>query len=252
MPSTLLDQLTWPDVRDTSYSTAILPWGATEAHNLHLPHGTDTFQAEAVARLAAEKATVKGAAVIVLPTVPFGVHTQQKDLPLTLNMNPSTQHLVLKDLLQSVEKAGVRHMVVLNGHGANSFRQMIRELQASTTVFLCEANWWTLGDANSVFDEPGDHAGELETSVMMHLHPEIVRPLEEAGEGHGRSFRIKALREKRVWAPRKWTQVTDDTGVGNPALATPEKGAQFLDQVTTELADFLVDLESANPKDLYA
>lgn len=252
MSSTLLENLAWPDVRRTSYSTAILPWGATEAHNLHLPHGTDTFQALAVAQKAAEKSTSRGASVIVLPAVPFGVHTQQEDLPLTLNMNPSTQHLVLGDILDSVERAGIRHLLILNGHGANSFRQMIRELQASTPVFLCEANWWTLGEATSVFDEPGDHAGELETSVMMHLRPDLVRPLAEAGDGHGRSFRIKALREKRVWAPRKWTQVTDDTGVGNPALATPEKGARFLEQVTDELAEFLVDLETANPDDMYA
>ena len=248
---TRLTHLTWADVRHRHIETAILPWGATEAHNTHLPHGTDTWQAEGVAQRAAEKASTRGARVVVLPGVPFGVHTQQADLPLTLNVNPSTQSLVLADLVASLEAAGVRKMLIVNGHGGNDFKQMIRELQAMTDVFLCLCNWWTLGNATDVFDEPGDHAGELETSVMMHLHPERVRPLSEAGPGHARAFRIDALRSRKVWTPRQWTAVTDDTGVGNPAAATAEKGERFVDQVAEELADFLVDLDTADPSDLY-
>lgn len=249
---TRLTHLTWSDVRNRDVETVILPWGATEAHNLHLPHGTDTWQAEGVAREAAEKASVRGARVVVLPGVPLGVHTQQADLPLTLNVNPSTQSLILADLVASIERAGVPKMLILNGHGANGFKQMIREIQAMTSVFLCLCNWWTLGDATEVFDEPGDHAGELETSVMMHLHPERVRPLGEAGPGKENPFRIQALRSRKVWAPRQWTSATEDTGVGNPAAASAKKGARFLDQVTNELADFLVELDAADPSDLYA
>jgi len=247
-----LTHLTWKDVRERDIEVVVLPWGATEAHNTHLPHATDTWQAEGIAHEAAIRAAERGARVVVLPTVPFGVHTQQPDIPLTLNVNPSTQSLLLADLIQTVEDAGVSKLVLLNGHGANDFKQMIRELQAATSVFLCQCNWWTLGDANAVFDDPGDHAGELETSVMMHLHGSTVRPLEEAGPGNGRSFKIEALRNKRVWAPRQWSAVTDDTGVGDPAKATAEKGARFVDQVANELADFLVDLDAADPSDLYA
>ena len=248
---TRLTHLTWADVRNRDVETVILPWGATEAHNTHLPHGTDTWQAEGIARKAAEKATARGARVVVLPGVPFGVHTQQDDLPLTLNVNPSTQSLLLSDLVATVERAGVAKMLILNGHGANGFKQMIRELQAMTSVFLCLCNWWTLGEAETVFDEPGDHAGELETSVMMHLHPDRVRPLSEAGPGKENQFRIHALRSRKVWAPRQWTSVTEDTGVGDPAAATAEKGGRFVDQVTDELAAFLVELDTADPSDLY-
>ena len=248
---TRLTHLTWADVRERHVETVILPWGATEAHNTHLPHATDTWQAEGVAQRAAEKAAARGARVVVLPGVPFGVHTQQADLPLTLNVNPSTQSLLLADLVASVERAGVRKMLILNGHGGNGFKQMIRELQALTDVFLCLCNWWTLGNADEVFNEPGDHAGELETSVMMHLHPDRVRPLTEAGPGKERVFRLEALRSRKVWAPRQWTSVTDDTGVGNPAAATAQKGQQFVEQVTDELANFLVELDAADPTDLY-
>jgi len=246
-----LAHLTWKTVRDTDFEVAVLPWGATEAHNLHLPYGTDTFQAEAIGNAACKKAHEHGARVVLLPAVPFGVHTQQEDIRLTINMNPSTQELVLRDLVESVENAGVRKLVILNGHGANSFRQMIREIQASTDVFLCEANWFVLGNAKTIFDDPGDHAGEMETSIMMHLYPELVRPLSEAGRGIGRQFRIKALRDKRVWAPRKWSEVTDDTGVGDPAASTAEKGKAHFDEVAAELSQFLVELDKADLNDLY-
>ncbi|HEY3933819.1 MAG TPA: creatininase family protein [Gemmatimonadales bacterium] len=118
------------------------------------------------------------------------------------------------------------HNFHLNGHGGNDFRQMIRELQPSTDIFLCTLNWWTTIDAAAYFDEPGDHAGELETSVMQHLAPDFVLPLEHAGPGHARHFTVQAFREAWGWAPRQWTSVTSDTGVGNPRAATAEKGAR--------------------------
>ena len=97
----------------------------------------------------------------------------------------------------------------------------------------------------------GDHAGELETSVMLHLAPELVRPLSEAGPGTARRFTIAGLREGWAWAPRQWRQVTDDTGVGNPAAATPEKGRKYVDAVSEKIAGFLVDLARADTQDLY-
>ena len=98
----ILDELTWKTVRDTRYEVAVLPWGATEAHNYHLPYTTDNIQAEAVAARAAERAWERGAKVVVLPTVPFGVNTGQLDIPLCINMNPSTQWLVLRDVAMSM------------------------------------------------------------------------------------------------------------------------------------------------------
>ncbi len=237
--------------RRFEYEVAVLPWGATEPHNFHLPFGTDTIQAEAVAVESAERAWVRGARVIVLPAIPMGTNAQQLDTPLTLNLSPSTQALVLEDVVASLEHHAIRKLLILNGHGGNDFRSMVRELQARTDVFLCVSNWWTVADAGSVFDEPGDHAGELETSVMLHVAPGLVAPLEEAGPGAGRVFRLAGLREGVAWAPRDWARVTDDTGVGNPAAATPAKGARFLDAAAEVLATFLVDLAAADPDDLY-
>lgn len=237
--------------RHKPWEVAVLPWGATEAHNFHLPYGTDCYESTAVAEEAARKAWQAGARTVVLPTVPFGVNTQQLDIPLTVNMSPSTQAAVLGDVIESLEGAGVGKLVILNGHGGNDFRQMIRELQAITSLFLCTTSWFRIPGMRDAFDLPGDHADEMETSLMLHLHPSLVRPLEEAGPGEARAWRVGAFREGWAWAPRRWTEVTRDTGVGDPTRATGKKGSAYFDAVTSRLAAFLVDLDAMDPNDLY-
>jgi len=191
----MLNELTWKTVRDARYEVAVLPWGATEAHNLHLPYTTDNIETERIAALAAGHAWERGARVVVLPLVPFGVNTGQLDIPLCLNLNPSTQALVLRDLATALAGQGVPKLVILNGHGGNDFRQMIRELQSAVSLFLCTVNWYQVVDPKLFFSDLGDHAGELETSVMLHVAPELVRPLSDAGPGRARRFTIAALRE---------------------------------------------------------
>ena len=247
----ILAELTWKTVRDTRYDVAVLPWGATEAHNLHLPYATDNIQADGLAARAAEQAWKRGAKVVVLPGVPFGVNTGQLDIPLCINMNPSTQALVLRDVALSLAGQGISKLVIFNGHGANDFRQMIRELQPHVSVFLCTVNWFKVVDPKGFFTDLGDHAAELETSVMQHVAPDLVLPLSEAGSGAARRFKISAFREGWAWAPRNWRQVTDDTGSGNPTAATPEKGKRYIEAVTEKVADFFVDLAKADTANLY-
>jgi creatinine amidohydrolase len=247
----VLNETTWKTIRGTPYEVAVLPWGATEAHNYHLPYGTDTIQCDLIAAEAARLAWERGARVVVLPTVPFGVNTGQLDIELCLNMNPSTQSALLGDLVHALGGQGIQKLVVLNGHGANDFRQMIRELQPSTDVFVCAVNWYTVVDPRGHFEDLGDHAGELETSVMMTLAPELVLPLSEAGEGAERRPKIRALRERWAWAPRRWTQVSADTGIGNPKAATAEKGRLYVEEVTAKIAAFLVELAEADLEEMY-
>ena len=85
----------------------------------------------------------------------------------------------------------------------------------------------------------------------MHIAPELVLPLSEAGPGQARKFKLKGLREKWAWAPREWLKVTDDTGDGNPAAATAEKGKKFLDAVADQISGFLVELAAADLEDMY-
>ena len=248
----ILAESTWATVEKTAYDVAILPWGATEAHNYHLPYATDSIQCDALAAESARLAWERGAKVVVLPCVPFGVNTGQLDIKLCLNMNPSTQAALLADLVHALEAQGIRKLVIFNGHGGNDFRQMIRERQARTSVFLSMLNWYRVGAPNEIFSDHGDHAGELETSVMMSIAPALVSPLADAGDGREKRWRMAALREGWAWVPRRWTQVSADTGVGNPALSTAEKGARYAAEVTTRVADFLVELAAADVNDLYA
>ncbi|MBH8570102.1 creatininase family protein [Microvirga sp. STS02] len=248
----ILAETTWKTVKEANYEVVILPWGATEAHNYHLPYATDNIQSDYVAAEAARKAWDQGAKVVVLPCIPFGVNTGQLDITLDMNLNPSTQLAILSDVVHTLARQGIPKLVILNGHGGNDFRQILRELQADfPTVFLSTLNWFKAADRNQYFSASGDHADELETSVMMHLTPDLVSPLSEAGDGAAKQFRIAALRQGWAWAQREWSQVSADTGVGNPAAATAEKGAAFLEVVTTNIAQFLVELAAADPQDLY-
>ena len=248
----ILSETNWKTVKEENYAVAVLPWGATEAHNYHLPYGTDVIQCDYVAEESARKAWKKNAQVIVLPTVPFGVNTGQLDVDLCLNMNPSTQLAVLNDIADVLHRQGVPKLVILNGHGGNHFKQMLRTLSVDyPDLFSCALNWYQAADDTAFFDEPGDHAGEMETSAMMHIVPDWVLPISEAGNGRARQFTVPALNEGWTFVQREWTQVTDDTGVGNPAAATAEKGAAFLDAVTDNIADFLVDLAGTDNDSLY-
>jgi len=247
----MLSEVTWRAVRETRYEIALLPWGATEAHNTHLPYGTDTIETEAIAARAGQMAWGKGARVAVLPAMPFGVQTGQLDIPFCLNLNPSTQALVLGDLVRSLDGQGVPKIVLLNGHGGNDFRQMIRELQPQVKSFLCMMNWYKLVDPKEFFTDLGDHAGELETSVMLHVAPDLVRPLAEAGPGAARPWKLEGLQAGWAWAPRRWTAVTDDTGVGDPRAATREKGERYVAAVVDRVAAFLVELAAADTRNLY-
>jgi creatinine amidohydrolase len=248
----ILSETTWKDVQATPYDVAVLPWGATEAHNFHLPYGTDNYESAHIAAESARLAWESGARVVVLPVVPFGVNTGQLDIPLCLNMNPSTQQALLGDIARALAGQGIRKLVIINGHGGNDFRQMIRELQPQVELFICTINWWNCIDPRAYFDEPGDHAGELETSVMMRIAPDIVAPLGDAGDGRARRFVVAGLREGWAWAPRKWTQVSADTGTGKPKAATAEKGVRFVDDVTHRIGGFLAELARADLTDMYA
>ena len=247
----MLAETSWATLRNEKREVAVLPWGATEAHNFHLPYATDNIESDAIAAESARIAWEAGASVIVLPTVPFGVNTGQADIPFCINMNPSTQLALLRDVALGIARHGTRKLVILNGHGGNDFKQMIRELQLDVQLFVCQLNWYACVDAKAFFKDLGDHAGELETSLMLHVAPNLVRPLDEAGPGSARRFRVSGLREGWAWAPRQWTQVTADTGVGNPAAATASKGAAYFKAVTERIAGFLGELAAADPNAMY-
>ena len=229
MKSYILEETNWQEVKASHPDVAVLPWGATEAHNYHLPYGTDNYIAARLATDCAAMASQRGAKVMVLPVIPFGVNTGQPDITLDMNMNPGTQFLILKDLLTVLNRQAIRKFVILNTHGGNDFKQHIRELNLHfPEMLLTQCNYFKIPGAENYFADLGEHAGELETSLMKYLFPELVKPLKTAGEGHAKRFRVEALNQGWAWAERRWSQVTADTGIGNPMLATAKQRKGFL------------------------
>jgi creatinine amidohydrolase len=248
----ILRENNWKSVQSQPYEIAVLPWGATEAHNYHLPFGTDTIETEYIARMAAARAWEKGIRAVVLPAIPYGVNTAQLDIFMTMNMNPSTQLRILEDMLSSLSMHGINKLVIFNGHGGNDFKSLIRELQPRfPEIFIAQLNWFEVVPLNKYFEEEGDHANEMETSVMMHIVPELVLPLSEAGPGKTKKVKFAARREGWVWFPRAWTRVTEDTGIGNPQKATAEKGKKYLEDITGKIADFFEQLAKTPPEEMY-
>jgi creatinine amidohydrolase len=248
----LLNEVNWKTVKETDYKVVILPWGATEAHNYHLPYTTDNIHTDYVATEAAKIAWEKDAKIIVLPGVPYGVNTGQLGIKLTINMNPSTQMAILKDLLNSLVIQGFRKLVILNGHGGSEFKPIVRELKPEfKDIFICVINWYEVVDWAKYFDDLGDHAAEMETSVMLNIVPGLVAPLSQAGKGKTKKLKFKVKGFDFVWAPKDWEKISSDTGAGNPAKATKDKGAKYLKETIEKIADFLIELSKTDLNQLY-
>jgi creatinine amidohydrolase len=248
----ILSETNWKALKDQKIDLAVLPWGATEAHNYHLPFSTDNIMVERIAAESAEAAWNTGARPIVLPAIPFGVNTGQLDIKLDLNLNPSTQFAILNDLVDILCRHEIYKFLILNGHGGNDFKQMIRELGLKyPKVFICTCNWYKSFANSDFFESGGGHADEMETSIMQFLAPELVLPLNEAGDGIAKEFRIKAFNSDWAWAERKWSEVTIDTGIGNPQKATPEKGEKCLKEVISKIGNLMIELCRADINNMY-
>jgi len=235
-------------VRAEQWQVAVLPFGATEPHNLHMPYGTDTYQVEAIGSRACERAYNAGAKVILLPAIPYGVNTNHLKVAgaLTCSVTPTTLLHLLTDLVDSLERQGIRKMVLLNGHGGNELKPLMRELHHRTKVFICLCDWYRMiADVSAeIFENPGEHADEMETSLGLAFFPELVKP-ELADEGAAIPTRIDAINRGWISITRPWHLATTNTGLGNPKAATTDKGRRLMEVVVDRLSKFLIDLAAA-------
>ena len=230
--------------RKTTYDIALLPWGATEPHNQHLPYLTDSILSHDIAVDAARQADERfGIHAMVMPAVTLGSQNPgQRELPFCVHARYETQRAVLTDIATSLYTQGLRRILIVNGHGGNNFKNMIRDLAVDMPdMMIATSEWFKVCPAKDYFENPGDHADELETSVMMHYHPELVN-LSDAGEGRSGGFSGETLRQGLAWVPRNWSRVSIDTGIGNPLTATAEKGARFAAAVAEKYAEIIRDL----------
>jgi creatinine amidohydrolase len=249
----LADQ-THAALREHRWEVVVLPFGATEPHNLHMPYGTDTLQVEEIGSRACEHALKRGASVLLLPAIPYGVNTNHLKIPggLACSVTPTTLLHVITDLVDSMERQGVRKMVLLNGHGGNELKPLTRELHHRTGVFLCVCDWYRMvADVYpNLFEAPGEHADEVESSLGLAYFPDLMRP-ELADEGKARPSRFEAINRGWVSITRPWHLVTTNTGLGNPAAASADKGRRLVEVLVERLGQFLIELSAATMDDTF-
>lgn len=249
----ILAESNWKLIKEQSVDLAVLPWGATEAHNYHLPYATDNYQVEALAAEAGRLAWDQNVKVTILPVIPFGVNTGQPDIKLDMNLNPSTQLVILRDLITVLNRQGIHKLLVLNGHGGNNFKPLLRELGLEfPDMFLSLCNWFQIAKNEVHFQEVGDHADEMETSLMLYLKPDLLRPLDEAGEGSEKKSVITGIREGWAWAEREWSKVSADTGIGNPKHSTKEKGREIFQVVSKKLSELFTEIAHMDKDNRYS
>src|SRR5262245_48185424 len=235
-------------IRSQKWEVAVLPFGATEPHNLHMPYGTDTLQLEVIGNRACERAYRAGAKVLLLPTLPYGVNTNHLRVPgaLACSVTPTTLLHLLTDLVDSLERQGVRKLVLLNGHGGNELKPLTRELHHRTKLFLCVCDWFRMATDlyPRIFERPGEHADEVETSLGLAFFPELLRT-ELADDGAARPTKFEAINRGWVSITRPWHLVSANTGLGDPRAASAEKGHRLMEALTERLGQFLSELAAA-------
>jgi creatinine amidohydrolase len=252
-PFNLLE-LNYAQVKEMQFEVAVLPLGATEPHNLHLPYGTDVYEGTTVGQHICKRANELGGKVVLLPTMPYGTETNQMEFPLAMNVMPSTLGRMITDLVASLAKHGIRKVVLLNSHGGNEFKPLLRELhgQFDCQLFLC--NWYQVASDKygEIFEHRDDHAGEMETSFILAYYPHLVARNADgtlaADAGELRPTRFAAVNQGWVQITRPWHLLTTNSGAGNPHRSTAEKGKQLMEVVVERLGTFLAEL-SASPLD---
>lgn len=240
-----LSKLSWGDIKENHYDVVILPWGAIEPHNYHMPYLTDAYLSHEIAKASAALALEKASKFcMVMPPIYLGSQNPgQWDLPFCIHTNYETQKAILTDIVSSLHLQGFRKLLIVNGHGGNTFKSMIRDLAMKfPDFFILATNWYDIVPKEDFFEEKIDeHAGEQETSVLMHFLPELVK-LQKAGKGTLHPWKMESMNKKTAWAPRHWQEVSDDTGIGNPEKSTPEKGEKYAQEVIEKISELLVEL----------
>ena len=238
-------------VKNQQFEVAVLPLGATEPHNLHLPYSADTLEGDLVGEKICEAACQRGAKVILLPTIPYGTQTNQREFPFAMNLNPSTLGAVIADLVETLVRQGLLKIVLLNSHGGNDLKGVLRELYGKSPAKLFLCNWYQvyLDVYHEIFQERDDHAGEMETSLALAYWPELVARHEDgtltADEGRTAASRFDAVNRGWVSITRPWHLLTTNAGAGNPHAAAADKGRRVVEILVDRLSRFLVELSAA-------
>lgn len=225
MDASLVPADTSEDVRrrgaELPRQVAVLPVGSFEQHGPYLPLATDTLVACAVAREIAAAYPVH-----LLPPVTIGCSHEHADWPGTVSISSVTLHAVVGDIASSLRRSGVEALVVVNGHGGNYvLGNVVQESSARgerMALFPAAEDWEAArqraGVATSLLSDM--HAGEIETSILLHAHPESVRPGYETADF--------VADDRRHLLSLGMSAYTDSGVIGRPSLGSAEKGKELL------------------------
>jgi len=257
-PPTLRSRF-WSDLTSEEFSRldrerliAVLPVGATEQHGPHLPMSTDTATIDGMVR-ATLPHLPDDLLVLFLPTVPYGKSNEHSRYPGTLTVSANTLISLWKDIGACVAKAGVRKLVLYNSHGGQmSVMDIVaRDLREEHDMMVVAANWYTLGLPEGLFTahegKHGIHAGDLESSVMLHLTPDYVR----RDQFQNFSSMTEQLAEENRFlsitpsGKLGWQMhdINPSGAAGDATRATAEKGAAVLDHVGRRFVELLHEVD---------
>jgi len=244
-----LGDLTHPEVRSRQVEVAVLPIGSTEPHGNHLRYDTDALSAQILAERVAAKANAKGAKVLVLPTMPYGVNSNQAPNPYAQSIRPATLMQFIKDVVEVSEHQGIHKIVILNAHGGNTttIAATLRELFASNPkVFAAQVDYWiSYGDKmKEVIETGGDHASEEETSIALALFGDRVH-MDRAVKAKDTPLALPSLKVPYIHFMRPWMYVSDNTGTGDPTQGSADKGRVLVDVFLDRISNFLKELSDA-------
>jgi creatinine amidohydrolase len=224
----LLPADTTEDVRTrgagVSRQVAVLPVGSFEQHGPFLPLATDTLVACAVAREIAAAHPVH-----LLPPVTISCSHEHAAWPGTVSISSVTLHAVVRDIAASLRRSGVDALVLVNGHGGNYvLGNVVQESSAqgeSMALFPAAEDWETARERAGVRTSllTDMHAGEIETSILLHAHPELVRSGYETADF--------VADDRRHLLTRGMSAYTDSGVIGRPSLGSAEKGKALLESL---------------------
>ncbi|HZH53769.1 MAG TPA: creatininase family protein [Microvirga sp.] len=234
---------------DRRRAIAVLPIGATEQHGPHLPVSVDSDLAEAVALKSLPHTTTQ-ATVLVLPIIAYGRSNEHGNVAGTLSLSAQTLVHLIMDIGRSLDRTGIRRLVLLNAHGGNTpvLEIVARDLKVDLGLHVATCHWYAFNDANRLTDPTeqsyGIHAGKVETSAMLALKPDLValdraENFANAAEEWQRSYQhlgLSAGRGRPAW-------VMDDLNAkgacGDAAAATADLGRTLLETAARNFAAFL-------------
>ncbi|MFI5796687.1 creatininase family protein [Streptomyces sp. NPDC051677] len=218
---------------------AVLPVGSFEQHGAYLPLATDTLVACAIAREIAEAFPVH-----LLPPVTIACSHEHAAWPGTVSISSVTLHAVVRDIAASLRRSGVEALVLVNGHGGNYvLGNVVQESSAAgerMALFPAPEDWETAleraGVSTSLLTDM--HAGEIETSILLHAHPEVVRPGYESADF--------VADDRRHLLTLGMSAYTDSGVIGRPSLGSAEKGKELLASLADSFGAYFSLLTSAD------